>query len=88
MLEMLAKRYKDNDALYGIQLLNEPLAPFMWEFIKRYPPSDPNGQKVQAACLRKCYGISIPGLSRLRKHLDETSNMFHDGFRLKEWEGL
>ena len=26
VLEMLAKRYKDNDALYGIQLLNEPLA--------------------------------------------------------------
>ena len=91
VLEMLAKRYKDNDALYGIQLLNEPLAPFMWEFIKkRYPPSDPERAKgsggVPTEVLRDFY---TRGYHRLRKHLDEDKViMFHDGFRLKEWEGF
>ncbi len=91
VLEKLAIRYKDDPALYGIELLNEPIAPEMFAHMQaanRYPPHDPARAEgscgVPDAVLRKFY---TDAYHVLRKHLrDEIVIMFHDGFRLKNWK--
>ena len=91
VLEKLAIRYKDDPALYGIELLNEPIAPEMFAAMQkanRYPPHDP--KRAEGSCgvpddvLRRFY---TDAYHVLRRHLkDETVIMFHDGFRLKNWK--
>lgn len=42
VLGMLAERYKSHPALWGIQLLNEPISEPLWQMIRsRYLPQDP-----------------------------------------------
>ncbi len=91
VLEMLAKRYQTHPALYGIQLLNEPVEESMLaSTLKKYPARDPERAKhseaVPTDLLRRFY---TDGYFRLRRYLDEDrAIVFHDGFRLKEWAGF
>jgi len=65
VIERLAKRYKEHDALWGIQLLNEP----RWD--------------VPMEILRDYY---TRGYEACRRYLDDNvAVVFHDGFRLREW---
>mgnify|MGYP000786302677 FL=1 len=42
VLGMLSARYADRPALFGVQILNEPISPELWKHIEgRYPPADP-----------------------------------------------
>src|SRR5699024_8311734 len=44
VLAKLAERYKDHEALWGIQVLNEPITEKMWKIMKpeeRYPARNP-----------------------------------------------
>ena len=89
VLGMLSARYADRDALFGVQILNEPVSPEMWNFVpKRYPPRDPEyaagsgGVPFEFLCsfYKKAY-------HEIRKYLGEDKVvMFHDGFRLKMWK--
>ena len=91
VLEMLAGRYKDHPALYGIQLLNEPIeASMLEENLRKYRARDPErsaqSEAVPTGLLKDFY---LEGYRRLRGYLDEDKAIvFHDGFRLKEWVGF
>ena len=42
VLGMLSQRYADHPALFGVQILNEPISPELWKYIAgQYLPSDP-----------------------------------------------
>ncbi|MGN0477947.1 MAG: glycoside hydrolase family 5 protein, partial [Hominenteromicrobium sp.] len=89
VLGMLSERYANRDALFGVQILNEPVSPEMWDFVpKRYPPRDPEyaagsaGVPFEFLCsfYKKAY-------HEIRKYLGEDKVvMFHDGFRFKMWK--
>lgn len=91
VLERLAVRYKDRSALFGIQLLNEPASEEVFKIsMERYQPSDPERAKgssfIPTETLKDFY---LKGYDLLRRHLDEDKAIvFHDGFRLKEWDGF
>lgn len=91
VLEMMAGRYKDHPALYGIQLLNEPIeASMLEENLRKYRARDPErsaqSEAVPTGLLKDFY---LEGYRRLRGYLDEDKAIvFHDGFRLKEWVGF
>lgn len=91
VLEALAVRYANQESLYGIELLNEPISEKMWEFTKhRYVAKDLNDAKgsfyVPTEVLKDFY---IKGYECIRKHCDERiAVVLHDGFRLEEWESF
>lgn len=89
VLSMLAERYAKREGLFGIEILNEPVAPEMWEFIsKRYPPADPERAKGSGGVpFTFLCGFYTKAYHALREHLDEDKPVvFHDGFRLKMWK--
>ncbi|NLF01510.1 MAG: cellulase family glycosylhydrolase [Anaerolineales bacterium] len=91
VLERMAQRYKDHPALYGIQFLNEPISPEMFERIiagGRYHPRDPErAAGSEGVPLEVLYDFYTRAYGRLRRHLDENvALVFHDGFRLKAWK--
>ncbi len=89
----LAKRYKGHPALYGLEFVNEPTRPDMFEAMEkagRYPPHDK--ERARGSCgvpddllirfYRDCY-------RDLRAILgDDVPLVFHDGFRLSLWKGV
>lgn len=93
VLERLAQRYGQNPALFGIQILNEPVSEEMWENMKiqeRYKPVDMEKAKgskgISHAFLEKFY---IEAYDRMRVYLPEEKYVvFHDGFRLKDWKNF
>lgn len=89
ILGRLAARYSRHPALYGIEMLNEPISEDLWmKTRKNYPPSDENRAKGSCAVpLEVLFDFYTRGYETLRRHLDEDKAvMFHDGFRLKAWK--
>jgi glucan 1,3-beta-glucosidase len=91
VLERMAQRFKGHPALYGIQFLNEPISPEMFDAIiagGRYKPRDPErAAGSEGVPLDILFDFYTRAYHRLRRHLDDdTVLMFHDGFRLKAWK--
>jgi hypothetical protein len=89
VLERLAARYKDHPALYGVELLNEPISEEVYlNTRKQYPPSDP--ARAEGSCavpIEVLFDFYERGYSALRRHLDaDRAVVLHDGFRLKAWK--
>lgn len=89
VLGMLSERYAHRPALFGVQILNEPISPELWQHtVNRYLPSDPEyaagSGPVPFEFLCSFYKKAY---FEIRKYLDEDKVvMFHDGFRLKMWK--
>lgn len=91
VLERLAERYAGRKALYGIELLNEPISDeLLAQLAPRYRPRHPEqaagSQAVPTEVLKDFY---MQGYETVRKYCgEETAVVIHDGFRLEEWEGF
>ena len=91
VLERLAQRYGSHPALYGIQILNEPITERMWQTMNiqgRYPPRDPDLARGSApnsmSFLRDFY---TEAYARIAPHLSAGKKVvFHDGFELLAWQ--
>lgn len=91
VLERLAERYGNRKGLWGIEVLNEPALPWMWNTMdiqKRYPPVDEKMAEGSAAIsyefIRDFY---LRAYDRLRKYMPEEKYVvIHDGFELKIWK--
>ena len=88
VLERLAERYGHHPALYGIEVLNEPIS---WIVYVTAPSTGKAEDKEEArgsgyvplSFLRKFY---TDAYNRLRACLPEDKTIvFHDGFRLTSW---
>lgn len=88
VLERLAERYKSHPALYGIEVLNEPISFLVWlTSPSRTQAADREEAKgswyVPLRFLKQFY---IEAYRRLRRILPEDKVIvFHDGFRLMRW---
>lgn len=91
VLVRLAKRYSDNDALYGIELLNEPISWIVYRTAnstgKAVDKEEAKGSSyIKLSFLKKfyldCYKLLRPILG------DDKVIVFHDGFRLTSWKGF
>lgn len=93
VLERLAKRYGSHDALWGIEVLNEPVTQTAWELFdvpNRYPAADPHLASGSAPnsleFLKSFYKLAY---DRLRLHLPlDKYIVIHDGFDLTAWKGF
>ncbi|SFK68787.1 Aryl-phospho-beta-D-glucosidase BglC, GH1 family [Marinilactibacillus piezotolerans] len=93
VLTRLAERYKADDALYGIEVLNEPLTPEMWDIIDpqdQYEPRDKELAEGSApVSFAFLYDFYQEAYDRLREILPpDKAIVFHDGFDLLKWEGF
>lgn len=89
VLGMLSERYAKHTALWGIEILNEPISKELWEIIKhRYLPKDKERAEGSSFVpLRFLYDFYEKAYMEIRKYLSEDKVvMFHDGFRLKAWK--
>ena len=88
VLERLAARYAQHPALYGIEVLNEPISFLVYLTApstgKARDKKEAKGSGyVPMSFLKKFYEEAY---NVLRKHLDEEKVIvFHDGFRLGRW---
>jgi glucan 1,3-beta-glucosidase len=92
VLEQLTSRYRARTALWGIEVLNEPISEQLWDAIDlphRYPPRDPDyargSEPVPTGFLKDFYTVAY---RRIRAQSDAVTIVFHDGFRIREWEGF
>lgn len=92
VLERLAHRYRARPALWGIEVLNEPISQELWDAIdlpNRYPPRDPEyargSEPVPTHFLKDFY---IKAYRKIRAQSDDVTIVFHDGFRIREWDGF
>jgi glucan 1,3-beta-glucosidase len=92
VLEQLAHRYRARTALWGIEVLNEPISQELWDVIdlpNRYPPRDPEyargSEPVPTAFLKDFY---VTAYRKIRAQSDDVTIVFHDGFRIREWDGF
>jgi glucan 1,3-beta-glucosidase len=92
VLERLAARYRNNKSLWGIEVLNEPVSPELWDLIdvpKRYPAVDQNyaegSEAVPTDFLKQFYKAAY---ERIRAQADDVTVVFHDGFRMPQWVGF
>jgi glucan 1,3-beta-glucosidase len=92
VLERLAARYRDHPSLWGVQVLNEPISQELWDAIDiptRYPAVDPEeaarSEPVPTEFLKRFYRDAY---QRIRAAAPDATVVFHDGFRIKEWEGF
>ncbi|MCD8341396.1 MAG: cellulase family glycosylhydrolase [Clostridiales bacterium] len=91
VLERLARRYKDHPALFGIEIVNEPISLTVW----LSSPSGPiRGKPVDKEEAKGSSYVPMKFLKpfyreayrRLRAILpEEKAIVFHDGFRLTGW---
>lgn len=91
VLERLADRYKTRKALFGIEVLNEPISLPVYltspTFRKYVDKQEAKGSgyvpiKFLKGFYAECY-------DRLREYLpEEKAIVFHDGFRLDAWNGF
>ena len=94
VLTQLAERFKEDDALYGIEVFNEPLTPEMWDIIDpqdQYEPRDKELAEGSAPVpFAFLYDFYQEAYDRLRKVLPSGKEpiVFHDGFDLLKWEGF
>lgn len=93
VLERLAIRYGNRKGLMGIEILNEPLTPKLWDMFdiqNRYKAVDKKmaegSSPVSLEFLRKFY---VDAYRVIRKHMKEDKYVvFHDGFDLKAWKNF
>ena len=90
VLERLAIRYGNRKGLMGIEILNEPLTPKLWDIFdiqNRYNAIDKKMAEgsgpVPLEFLRKFY---VDAYRVIRKHMKDKYVVFHDGFDLKAWK--
>lgn len=90
VLERLAQRYGYREGLWGIEVLNEPALPKIWEsmdFAHRYPPmvrKAVGSAPISYEFIRQFY---LDAYDRLRKYLPEEKYVvIHDGFELTIWK--
>lgn len=93
VLERLAQRYGQNEALYGIEVLNEPVTEVMWHQMnptKRFPARDaqlaagtaPMTLDFLQQYYDRAYHIMKPYLAADKKIV------FHDAFELHAWKNF
>lgn len=88
VLERLAQRYGNRNALFGIEVLNEPISWLVYVTApstgKALDKEEAKGSgHVPSSFLEKFYKDAY---ERLRRVLpDEKVIVFHDGFRLRRW---
>lgn len=92
VLERLASRYGDDSALWGIEVLNEPISPELWDLLdvpRRYPAADPDraagSEAVPTDFLIAYYEDAY---ARIRAVAPGVRVVLHDGFRMSEWFGV
>lgn len=89
VLERLAQRYAGRSALYGIELLNEPVSEEILRIAsQRYKPRHPE-QAVgsEAVPLELLKDFYIKGYEAVRKYCPmDTKVVIHDQFYLEQWE--
>lgn len=89
VLGKLAERYADDPALWGIEILNEPISRELWQLIQgRYVPRDKKlAEGSSYVPLEFLYDFYKRAYHEIRQYLSEDKVvMFHDGFRLKAWK--
>ena len=91
LLERFTIRYRDRQAFWGIEVLNEPISPELWKQLdipNRYPAADPDeaegSEPVPTEFLKDFYRRAY---RRIRAQSDDVTIVFHDGFRIREWDG-
>ncbi|MBP5217166.1 MAG: cellulase family glycosylhydrolase [Bacilli bacterium] len=91
LLANLAKRYGHHPALYGIEVLNEPIS---WIVYQTAPSTGKAVDKEEAKgsgyvpmkFLKQFY---LSAYQAMRPHLEKGKIIvFHDGFRLTKWKGF
>lgn len=91
VLDRLAQRYGTREALFGIEVLNEPIS---WLVYTTAPSTGKARDKEEAkgsayipmSFLKSFY---IEAYRRIRKYMpEEKTVVFHDGFRLKKWKNF
>ncbi len=91
VLERLAERYGEREALWGIEVLNEPVLEDMWakaDIAGRYPPVDAEmaagSVGISEGFIKQFY---LDAYDRLRKYLPkEKYVVIHDAFHMKIWK--
>lgn len=89
VLERLAKRYANEDALWGIEALNEPASEKILKINKkRYKPRDLMEAKGNHYLTMEFLSLFyIRAYLKIRTYLPESKAIvFHDGFRLSSWK--
>ena len=91
VLERLAERYGQRKALWGIEILNEPITEDTWETMgveKRYSPVDPEKAKgTKPNTMEFVREFYKNAYDRMRKYLPEEKYVvIHDAFHLKAWK--
>ena len=88
VLERLAERYRDAPALWGIEVLNEPVSPAMWDLVdvpRRYPATNHElaaiSEAVPSDFLQDFYREAY---ARIRRVAPDVRIVLHDGFRIDE----
>lgn len=90
-LERLAQRYGSHTALYGIEILNEPISEKLWtafDITKRYPPVDPQLAQGSAPISHEfLVDFYTEAYQRINAYLPEDKFVvFHDNFELEAWQ--
>ena len=92
VLEQLTTQYRARPALWGVEVLNEPISQELWDVIdlpNRYPPRDPEyargSEPVPTGFLKDFYTAAY---RKIRAQSDDVTIVFHDGFRIREWDGF
>lgn len=93
VLERLSKRYSSNPALWGIEILNEPITQKQWDSmnpLERYPARDKSLAKGSAPIeFSFLFDFYKKAYTMLRANLtDDIKIVFHDGFELHMWENF
>ncbi len=91
VLKRLALRYRDHAALYGIEILNEPVSSLIWKVLnvpKTYPAVDATlGEKSYPAPVAFVEDFYNHAYRLLRQVLKpESVIVFHDNFRPWGWK--
>lgn len=91
VLTRLAERYKNHPALWGVEIINEPITQSMWEVMKpteRYEARDSEMAKgSQPITVEFLYDFYVTTYEKLRAILPiEKVIVFHDGFELHKWK--
>lgn len=89
-LERLAQHYGSHQALYGIEILNEPVSAKLWKDFKvqeRYQPVEPEIAQGSAPVTHEfLVDFYHEAYARINRHLaDGKFVVFHDNFELEAW---
>lgn len=88
VLERLARRYRDEPALHGIEVLNEPVSWSVFHSTSNTAKDSHEASGSTYVSLRFLKRFYRDAYARLRAVLrPETVIVFHDGFRLLRWGG-